>query len=151
MKGRHIRKSKSTIHGVHERNWIKFITFLSLVRLNLHPHVCGAFKQVSLCLIKSHLHVCVHPTSSDTRQVAHQKASDVQQEARLLKDERAVAETRSNPAGSKVVWKHARHRSREDAAIPGSSDGKDVKRNREAMKSLDPHWFCQRSWSSFKI
>ena len=137
MKERHIRKSKSTIHGVHERNWTKFITFLSLVRLNLHPHVCGAFKQVSLSL--TCISVCIrhHPTLAKLPRFAKVPSKGFRYTTRsqIFKDERAVAETRSNPAGSKVVWKHARHRSREDAAILGSSDGKDVKRNREAMKS----------------
>ena len=76
------------------------------------------FKPTSTCLCHQVSPACVHLPRY------HQKASDVQQEARSSKDERAVAETRSNPAGSKVVWKHARHRSREDAAIPSSSEGK---------------------------
>ena len=39
------------------------MTFLSLVRLNLRMFAAPSNKSH-----KSHLHVCVHPTSSDTRQ-----------------------------------------------------------------------------------
>ena len=126
--------------GTSENPSLQFMVFMKEIGLNSSPfwiwfvwtyiRMFAAPSNKSQKTHKFHLHVCVHPNiirhspSCQDLPRYHQKASDVQQEARSSKDERAVAETRSNPAGSKVVWKHARHRSREDAAIQGSSDGK---------------------------